>query len=135
WGIVSGYNLQGKPTASAPCASTTYFARHGCHRFMLATHYDPEGHRKDFAIEAAKVSHYYGTGEARKQVLYENDLLVRPGEIVIIRGSSGSGKTTLLTLMGTLRRVQEGNLNLLGVPLHSASNPELVQLRRRIGFI
>ncbi|MCA9072975.1 MAG: ATP-binding cassette domain-containing protein [Planctomycetaceae bacterium] len=102
---------------------------------MLATHYDPDGQGKDYAIEVAKVSHFYGSGEARKQVLYQNDLLVRPGEIVIVRGSSGSGKTTLLTLMGTLRRVQEGQLNLLGVPLHTAGNHELVQIRRRIGFI
>ncbi len=102
---------------------------------MLATHYAPEGHRKEFALEVAQVSHFYGEGEARKQVLFDNDLVVRPGEIVIIRGSSGSGKTTLLTLMGTLRRVQQGELKLLGEPLHTADASQLVELRRQIGFI
>ena len=36
------------------------------------------------------------------------------GEIVIMTGPSGSGKTTLLTLIGTLRTVQEGSVNVLG---------------------
>jgi putative ABC transport system ATP-binding protein len=50
-------------------------------------------------------------------------------------GPSGSGKTTLLTLIGTLRRVQEGQLHVLGKPLHTASDQELIRFRRRVGFI
>ena len=56
------------------------------------------------------LQHYYGEGELRKQVLFENNLEVYDGEIVIMTGPSGSGKTTLLTLIGTLRTVQEGSL-------------------------
>lgn len=102
---------------------------------MLATQFDPALAHLAPAISVDEVSHHYGTGEARKQVLFGNRLAVRPGEIVIMTGQSGSGKTTLLTLIGTLRRVQEGNLTVLGRPLQSASDRELVQLRRRIGFI
>ncbi len=50
-------------------------------------------------------------------------------------GQSGSGKTTLLTLIGTLRRVQEGRLTVLGQPLHDSTSDDLVQLRKRLGFI
>jgi putative ABC transport system ATP-binding protein len=50
-------------------------------------------------------------------------------------GPSGSGKTTLLTLIGTLRRVQQGELSVLGRPLHQVANAELLNLRREIGFI
>lgn len=102
---------------------------------MLATHYEPSGHSQSAAIRVERVSHYFGTGESRKQVLFDNSLTVRPGEIVIMKGQSGSGKTTLLTLIGTLRRVQTGNLTVLDQPLVTASNEEIVQLRRRIGFI
>lgn len=87
------------------------------------------------AIDVQNVQHYFGAGEARKQVLFDNRLQVRSGEIVIMTGQSGSGKTTLLTLIGTLRRVQEGKLWVLGQGLHDASDRQLVRLRRRLGFI
>lgn len=102
---------------------------------MLAIQFDPALAHLTPAISVDGVSHHYGNGEARKQVLFSNRLEVRPGEIVIMTGQSGSGKTTLLTLIGTLRRVQEGNLAVLGQPLQTASDRELVRLRRRIGFI
>jgi putative ABC transport system ATP-binding protein len=87
------------------------------------------------SLEVNNLQHYYGTGELRKQVLFDNTLTVHPGEIIIMTGPSGSGKTTLLTLIGTLRRVQEGQLHVLGTPLHSASDRELNQFRRQVGFI
>jgi putative ABC transport system ATP-binding protein len=62
-------------------------------------------------------------------------LEVSPGEIVIMTGPSGSGKTTLLTLIGTLRKVQEGSAEVLDRQLLGASPAELVAARRKIGFI
>lgn len=87
------------------------------------------------SVEVKNLQHYYGEGELRKQVLHDNCLTIHPGEIIIMTGPSGSGKTTLLTLIGTLRRVQEGELNVLGEPLHSATDRELMKFRRRVGFI
>lgn len=91
--------------------------------------------RRQPAIEVRGVEHHYGDGEARKQVLFDNQLTVRPGEIVIMTGQSGSGKTTLLTLIGTLRRVQSGKLWVLGEPLHECTDAEIGRLRKRLGFI
>jgi putative ABC transport system ATP-binding protein len=90
---------------------------------------------KDLAVCVRGLCHFYGEGELRKQVLFQNDLVVRPGEIVIMTGPSGSGKTTLLTLIGTLRRVQEGELHVLGRPLHQAADSALVAARLQLGFI
>jgi putative ABC transport system ATP-binding protein len=59
------------------------------------------------------VQHVFSAGEAQKQVLYDINLEVMPGEIVIMTGPSGSGKTTLLTLIGALRTVQAGSLQVL----------------------
>ena len=82
------------------------------------------------------VHHSFGTGESTKQVLTDNCLTVRRGEIVIMTGPSGSGKTTLLTLIGTLRRVQAGRLDVLGTPLGPGFNPAHIgPLRQRLGFI
>lgn len=87
------------------------------------------------AISARHLQHYYGVGELRKQVLFDNSLEIYPGEIIIMTGPSGSGKTTLLTLIGTLRQAQEGELVVLGHALHGATKANLRALRREIGFI
>jgi putative ABC transport system ATP-binding protein len=89
----------------------------------------------DCVIRVKDLNHYFGEGETRKQVLFHNCLDIQRGEIIIMTGPSGSGKTTLLTLIGTLRRVQEGSLNLLGKELLGISRPEMTQLRKQIGFI
>jgi len=47
-------------------------------------------------IHIRQVQHAFGSGEAQKQVLYDINLEVMPGEIVIMTGPSGSGKTTLI---------------------------------------
>jgi putative ABC transport system ATP-binding protein len=86
-------------------------------------------------IIAQNIQHFFGAGPARKQVLYDNKLLIMPGEVVIMTGPSGSGKTTLLTLIGALRTVQEGQLQVLGRELSNLSRKQLVEVRRDIGFI
>ena len=103
---------------------------------MLATHYDPNIHSREIVINVQNVSHAYGEGEGKTYVLKNNYLTVRSGEVVIIRGKSGSGKTTLLTLIGTLRRVQTGGqLSVLDTPLENASNQQIIEVRKRLGFI
>jgi putative ABC transport system ATP-binding protein len=86
-------------------------------------------------ISAKNLSHYFGEGELRKQVLFEINLEIRPGEIVIMTGPSGSGKTTLLTLMGGLRSAQEGSLRILGQEMQGADKQQLIQVRQQIGYI
>jgi putative ABC transport system ATP-binding protein len=81
------------------------------------------------------VSHYFGTGVLRKQILTDVTAEIQPGEIVIMTGPSGSGKTTLLTLIGALRSTQEGSLRVLGHELRGTSPRDLVRVRRKIGFI
>ncbi len=77
----------------------------------------------------------FGQGELRKQILFDVDIRIQPGEIVLLTGPSGSGKTTLLTLIAGLRTLQEGKLNVLGHSLYNASQRDLLALRRKIGFI
>lgn len=81
------------------------------------------------------LNHYFGTGEARKQAIFDVNLEIEMGKLTILMGPSGSGKTTLLTLMGCLREVQEGSVQLLGTELKGASESQRMRLRRRLGFI
>lgn len=87
------------------------------------------------AVRVSDVQFYFGEGDLRKQVLFDNNLNIHPGEIVIMTGPSGSGKTTLLTLIGTLRRVREGSLQVLGRELRGADTRSIADLRRELGFI
>jgi putative ABC transport system ATP-binding protein len=89
----------------------------------------------DAVITVDKVSHYFGSGQLKKQILFEVSAEITAGEIVILTGPSGSGKTTLLTLMGALRATQEGSLKVLGQELNGGNESALVGVRRQIGFI
>src|SRR4051812_21830322 len=91
--------------------------------------------RADVVIRAQGINYAYGTGETRTQVLFDNNLEISRGEVVIMTGPSGSGKSTLLTLIGALRRVQEGSLVVLGRDLSHANEVSRVELRKQIGFI
>jgi putative ABC transport system ATP-binding protein len=86
-------------------------------------------------ISVQGLNHYFGLGEARKQAIFDLNLTIKRGTLTILMGPSGSGKTTVLTLMGCLRDVQEGEVSLLDHPLRGATEADLVQLRRRLGFI
>src|SRR5262245_28468762 len=86
-------------------------------------------------VAVEKLCHYFGHGEARRQVLFDNHLKLGSGEIAILTGPSGSGKTTLLTLIGGLRSVQEGHVRVFGEDLKGLGVNSLVQVRRKIGFI
>lgn len=86
-------------------------------------------------ITAKNLSHHFGEGQLQKQVLFNIDLDISAGEIVILTGPSGSGKTTLLTLLGGLRAAQSGSLKILDQEILGASKRTLSQLRCDIGYI
>jgi len=81
------------------------------------------------------LNHYYGEGEARNQVLFDNRIEIPAGQLVVMTGPSGAGKTTLLTLIGALRSRQEGRIQVLGRDLSRLGGGGLVEVRRDIGFI
>ncbi|MEY2879511.1 MAG: hypothetical protein RLZZ15_1891 [Verrucomicrobiota bacterium] len=86
-------------------------------------------------LNVAAVGHSYGEGTARRPVLFDVNLVVRPGEIVVLTGPSGSGKTTLLTLIGALRSLQSGGIRLWDTELRGLKPKAQVAVRRRLGFI
>ncbi len=90
---------------------------------------------QDFVVSIHNLNHYFGKRSLRSQVLFDVNMVIKAGEIVIMTGPSGSGKTTLLTLIGGLRSAQEGSLKILGKELRGAGNDQLVQTRRHIGYI
>ncbi|MEM7579980.1 MAG: DevA family ABC transporter ATP-binding protein [Cyanobacteria bacterium P01_A01_bin.80] len=89
----------------------------------------------DSVISVRNLNHFFGKGQLRKQVLFDVNLDIAAGEIIIMTGPSGSGKTTLLTLIGGLRSAQEGSLQVLDKELCGAKAKHLVNARRNNGYI
>ncbi|MEO0406558.1 MAG: DevA family ABC transporter ATP-binding protein [Cyanobacteria bacterium P01_A01_bin.135] len=86
-------------------------------------------------VSITSLCHTYGKGSLQKQVIFDVNLSLHPGEVVILEGPSGSGKTTLLTLIGALRSVQQGSVSILGRELNGATKRQLIGIRNQIGFI
>ena len=86
-------------------------------------------------IQVEQLNHFFGEGELRKQVLFDINLSINSGEIIILTGPSGSGKTTLLSLMGGLRSPQAGSLRMLNTELVGATKAIAVEARRSCGYI
>jgi ABC-type lipoprotein export system ATPase subunit len=81
----------------------------------------------DSLVRACDLHRRYGNGVvALDGVSFEID----PGEFVAITGPSGCGKSTLLHLLGGLDSPSSGELNVDGLPLHSANDRQLTQYRR-----
>lgn len=87
------------------------------------------------AVSIRHLNYFFGQGDLRKQVLYDINLDLPYGQIVIMTGPSGSGKTTLLTLIGALRTVRDGSLKVLNREIVGMERAQLVEVRRNIGFI
>jgi putative ABC transport system ATP-binding protein len=87
------------------------------------------------AVAVRDLDHWYGSGAMRRQVLQGVNLSIHAGEVVLLTGPSGCGKTTLLTLVGALRQVMAGSLQVLEQELNGSSRRQRQQLRQRIGMI
>jgi putative ABC transport system ATP-binding protein len=83
------------------------------------------------ALRAEGLTRTYGTGDTAVHALVDASLELHPGELVVVRGASGSGKTTLLNLLGGLDTPPSGRVQLGDVDLTTASEAQLVEVRRR----
>jgi len=86
-------------------------------------------------VQARGVGHTFRSDGRERLVLSQVDFDVAAGEFIALTGPSGAGKTTLLTLIGALRHLQLGRIELDGVDLGALDGPGRTRLRRRIGFI
>jgi len=69
------------------------------------------------AIELSDAFRIYGSGPAATVALQGLDLVIEPGEIVVVLGPSGAGKSTLLRVLAGLERLSAGTARVLGTDL------------------
>ncbi len=87
-------------------------------------------------ISLKGINKFYGTGQARQQVLFNVSLDVEKGELLSIVGTSGSGKSTLLNIIGGLDRDYEGTVRVRQQDYAGLSDSKLATLRNHtIGFV
>lgn len=78
----------------------------------------------------------YGSGDARRQILFGLDLTIHEGEFVAIMGPSGCGKSTLLNIIGCLDSPDQGEYFLAGQDVARLSADALADIRGKfLGFV
>lgn len=71
-----------------------------------------------------------------ERVIFDSvDLDFRRARITAIMGPSGSGKTTLLKLITAQLIPEAGSIHVDGLDIHKLSQPELFELRKRMGML
>jgi putative ABC transport system ATP-binding protein len=84
-------------------------------------------------VEACR---HYQRGEEVVRALDGVSMAVAAGESIALVGASGSGKSTLLNLVSAVDRPTSGRVEVCGVELATASEDQLLGLRRRcIGLV
>ncbi len=88
------------------------------------------------AIELRGLRKRFQEGDSERTVLEAVDLVIDPGQFVVLLGQSGSGKSTLLHLIGGIDTPSSGSVCIGGVDLTALDERRRTLFRRdRIGFI
>ena len=87
-------------------------------------------------VELERVSRSYRRGDEEVRALVDLSLELAAGEMVALVGPSGCGKSTALNLVAAVDRPDSGSVRVCGIDVASASEEQLVGLRRRsIGMV
>ncbi len=88
------------------------------------------------AVRARGIVKSFGSGDAQVTVLNGIDLDVYLGELLLLVGESGGGKTTLLSAIAGILDIDQGDIDVLGVPLSTLSAGKRTAFRgQMMGFI
>jgi putative ABC transport system ATP-binding protein len=97
---------------------------------------EPTTPTKPPAVKVRGVIKSFGTGDAKITVLRGINLDVHLGELLLLVGESGGGKTTLLSVVAGILDIDEGELDVLGVPLPRLSGARKTKFRgEMMGFV
>lgn len=88
------------------------------------------------AVRARGVVKSFGHGDTQVMVLKGIDLDIYQGEMLLLVGESGGGKTTLLSALAGILDIDEGHIDVLGIPLSELPARRRTQFRgQTMGFI
>lgn len=88
------------------------------------------------AVRLRGIVKSFGTGDTKVTVLRGIDLDIYLGEMLLLVGESGGGKTTLLSAIAGILDIDEGDIDVLGVPLSALPAGKRTTFRgQTMGFI
>lgn len=70
-----------------------------------------------------------------QSVLKDLSLKLYKGENLVVLGKSGSGKSVLIKCIVRLLNIDDGSINVLGEDITALKSENLVELRKKIGFL
>ena len=96
----------------------------------------PSGDELETIVDVRDVTRRFRVGDEDVWAVRDVSLHIGRGTFVALMGRSGSGKTTLLNLLAGLDHPDRGTIRLAGQDITSASEPQLLEVRRHtIGFV
>ncbi|MEQ1845774.1 MAG: ABC transporter ATP-binding protein [Nitrospira sp.] len=88
------------------------------------------------AVRARGIVKSFGAGDTQVTVLKGIDLDIYLGELLLLVGESGGGKTTLLSAIAGILDIDDGDIDVLGVPLSALPPGQRTRFRgQTMGFI
>ena len=113
------------PQYAAPSAGDTFAASQ---RETLASRVEP-------VVECRGLTKVYGEGDTAVQALRGVDLVVQPGELLMLVGPSGCGKTTLISIIASVLDGSGGTCRVLGHDmLHMPEREKPAFRLKHLGF-
>jgi putative ABC transport system ATP-binding protein len=95
-----------------------------------------DDHTEPAAVRARGIVKSFGTGDTKVTVLNGIDLDIYRGEMLLLVGESGGGKTTLLSAIAGILDIDDGDIDVLGVPLNKLPAGKRTTFRgQTMGFI
>jgi phospholipid/cholesterol/gamma-HCH transport system ATP-binding protein len=82
-------------------------------------------------VEMEHLKKSYGNNH----VLRDINLVIHKGENLVVLGKSGTGKSVLIKCIVGLVDIDEGTLSILGQNTSELKDQELIELRKKIGFL
>ena len=93
-------------------------------------------HTQPAAVRARGIVKSFGTGDTQVTVLRGIDLGIHLGEMLLLVGESGGGKTTLLSAIAGILDIDDGDIDVLGVPLSKLPAGKRTMFRgQTMGFV
>lgn len=98
---------------------------------ILAKTENDSEHKNDVVIEMQHLKKSFGNNH----VLRDINLSINKGENLAILGQSGTGKSVLIKCIVGLIDIDEGKLLIFGQDISEQKDKELVEIRKKIGFL